>query len=45
MGWIFQRQAIFCEVAQNIWRKRAKALNLYLLKEGLIDDRIEPESR
>lgn len=45
MGWIFQRQVIFCEVAQNIWRKRVEALNLYLHKEGLIDDRNEPESR
>lgn len=45
MEWVFQRQAIFCEVAQNILRKRVEALNLYLHKEGFIDDRSEPESR
>ncbi|EAA4436866.1 hypothetical protein DPE44_10350 [Salmonella enterica subsp. salamae] len=43
--WLFQRQVISCEAAQNIWRKRVEALNLYLHKEGLIDDRNEPESR
>ncbi len=45
MEWVFQRQAIFCEAAQNLWCKKVEALKLYLYKGHVIDDRSELESR